>query len=130
MPRGWFGERHATRDLSYASETDLNQPTIEQRKHDQIQPTIRTPLPAHNIPDVAGSCPSDVQDFHGEGQAVKIIHQVHDIGEVMAYFAEGFQLKKGQRVAMNQTNYDPRTGKVVFFFYCDDEDEQPNRKFK
>jgi len=59
---------------------------------------------------------------------MKIITQTHDMDSVLQYFADGFKLKPGQRVAVDQTNYDPRTGKVVFFFYCDDEETQPRRE--
>lgn len=52
--------------------------------------------------------------------------QTHDITDIFRYFAEGLSLKEGQRCAVDETCYDPRTGKAVFFFYEPDKtNEQP-----
>lgn len=56
---------------------------------------------------------------------MKATYQIYDIEDVFRYFAKGFALKEDQRVAATETQYDPRTGKVVFFFY---EDEKPNHE--
>lgn len=58
-----------------------------------------------------------------------ITHATHDISTVLKFFGDSFYLKPGQRLMLDETVYDPRTGKVVFFFYCDDDkDDKPKRK--
>jgi|MudIll2142460700_1097286.scaffolds.fasta_scaffold2897925_1 hypothetical protein len=39
------------------------------------------------------------------------------IQSVFNYFVDGFNMKDGEKVVHHESNYDPRTGKVIFKLY-------------
>lgn len=50
---------------------------------------------------------------------IEIKYQEYDIDLIFREFVKGFELKPGLSIPNFETNYDPRTGKVIFKLYVE-----------
>ncbi len=55
---------------------------------------------------------------------MKIEYKEYDISSVFAYFIKGFSPKEKEEIWKGESNYDPRTGKVIFRLYITENEQK------
>lgn len=59
---------------------------------------------------------------------MKIQFQECDIKTIFAYFVDGFNASGSRKIHDYETNYDPRTGKVIFKLYIVKDESKAKKK--